>query len=124
MTPLMLDLTWLFGGVFALLLVATGISAYLRQRYSADGTNTVIENLNARIMAWWAMVILMGIAFLGGKAGVIILFGFCSFAALREFMTLTTSYQSDHLALVAAFFIILPTQYYFVWQHWYSLHLH
>jgi len=80
MTPLMLDLTWLFGGVFALLLVATGISAYLRQRYSADGTNTVIENLNARIMAWWAMVILMGIAFLGGKAGVIILFGFCSFA--------------------------------------------
>jgi len=36
-------------------------------------------------------------------------------------MTLTTSYQSDHLALVAAFFIILPTQYYFVWQHWYGL---
>ncbi len=121
MSELHSDLSRLFGGIFAILIVASLISGFLKRKYSADGSNTVIENLDARIMAWWAMVILMAIAFIGGKAGVIILFGFCSFAALREFMTLTTSTQSDHLALVTAFFIILPVQYYFIWQNWYGM---
>lgn len=122
MSELHSDLAWLFGGIFIVLIVASLVSGFLKRKYSADGSNAVIENLDARIMAWWAMVILMAIAFLGGKAGVVILFGFCSFAALREFMTLTASRQSDHLALVTAFFVILPVQYYLIWQNWYGLY--
>jgi phosphatidate cytidylyltransferase len=83
---------------------------------------SVIDNLNARINAWWAMVVLMGLAFLGGKSGVIILFGFCSFAALREFVTLTRTQRADHWALAAAFFFVLPLQYALIWYEWYGLY--
>ena len=118
------DLLRLLGGVAAVLIVATliGQTLSMRQR-SGDGQGvSVIDNLNARINAWWAMVILMGVAFLGGRAGVIVLFGFCSFAALREFVTLTNTRRDDHWALVAAFFIVLPVQYLLIWYGWYGLY--
>jgi len=66
--------------------------------------------------------ILLGIAFVAGKTGVIILFALCSFAALREFVTLTAKRRADHWALVAAFFLVLPLQYIFVWQEWYGMY--
>ena len=68
------------------------------------------------------MVILLGIAFLGGRTGVVILFGLISFAALREFMTLTNTAREDHIALVVAFFVIVPVQYTLVWHEWYGLY--
>ena len=80
-----------------------------------------VENLNARIKAWWVMVALIGVAFMVGKAGVIALFAFISFGCLREFLTLTDTKRGDHYALAAAFFIVLPFQYYLVWIEWYGL---
>jgi phosphatidate cytidylyltransferase len=68
------------------------------------------------------MVITIGLAFLFGKASVVALFGFASFAALREFLTLTTTRRADHLALAIAFFIVLPLQYYLIWIGWYGLY--
>lgn len=129
------DLLLLLSGVAAVLIFATLIGQWLaaRQRAqqslnvatvneSAIARVSVIDNLNARINAWWAMVVLMGLAFLGGKAGVIVLFGFCSFAALREFITLTNTRRDDHWALAAAFFVVLPVQYVLVWYEWYGLY--
>jgi len=122
MTELGSDLTVLLVCVLCVLLFATLVSAILRRRYSPDGANLVIENLDARIMSWWGMVALMALAFLAGDTGVIILFAVCSFAALREFATLTNTQRADHWALAAAFFIVLPVQYYLVWQQWYGLY--
>src|SRR5438128_11801648 len=68
------------------------------------------------------MVALIGLAFALGKAGVITLFAIASFAALREFLTLTRTRRGDHLALAAAFFIVLPLQYYLIWIDWYGLY--
>ena len=68
------------------------------------------------------MVVLIGLAFLFGKAGVILLFAFVSFAALREFLTLTHTRRGDHWALLAAFFVVLPLQYYLIWIDWYGLY--
>ena len=51
------------------------------------------------------MVALIGIAFLFGRIGVIVLFAIASFTALREFITLTETRRGDHYALVAAFFV-------------------
>lgn len=115
------QLIYLLGGVGVLLTAATLLGQFLRMRYSADGSNAVIENLNARILSWWGMVVLLGIAFLIGRAGVVVLFALCSFAALREFLTLTTSTRADHWALVAAFFVVLPVQYWLVGTDWYGL---
>jgi len=116
------DLLTLLMGVGIILLVATGIGQWLAAKHSGPESSPVVDNLNARIAAWWAMVVLMGLAFLFGKAGVIILFGVCSFAALREFVTLTNTKRADHWALVASFYLVLPIQYGLIWYQWYGLY--
>jgi phosphatidate cytidylyltransferase len=107
-------------GVGGLLVVASLVGYALSRR--AGGPNEVIDNLNARIAAWWGMVALMGLAFLAGRTGVVLLFALCSFAALREFMTLTRTVRADHWAVAAAFFVVLPVQYWLVWTDWYGLY--
>ncbi len=122
MTEARSDLLTLVLAIGAFLVVATAIGQILQRRLSPDRSNAAIENLNARINAWWVMVALIGIAFLAGRAGVIVLFAFCSFAALREFVTLTHTRRADHWALAAAFFVVLPVQYYLVATDWYGLY--
>jgi phosphatidate cytidylyltransferase len=112
----------LFGGVAAVLVMASIVGLVLERRYAGQGPDAVIENLNNRIKSWWVMVIAIGIAFAFGKAGVIALFGFASFTALREFVTLLSTRRADHLALVIAFFVVLPAQYYLIWIEWYGLY--
>src|SRR5436190_1667263 len=109
----------LFSGVAAILAAASLIGFALAHRFAES---PVVGNLNARIKAWWVMVALIGLAFALGKAGVIVLFALASFAALREFLTLTRTRRGDHLALATAFFIILPLQYYLIWIEWYGLY--
>ena len=109
----------LFGGITAVLVAASLIGFVLTLRFAE---NPVVVNLNARIRAWWVMIALIGLAFALGKAGVITLFAIASFAALREFLTLTRTRRGDHLALAAAFFVVLPLQYYLIWIDWYGLY--
>ncbi|HWZ67106.1 MAG TPA: phosphatidate cytidylyltransferase [Stellaceae bacterium] len=109
----------LFGGVTAILVAASLIGFVLTSRYAES---PVVGNLNARIKAWWVMVSLIGLAFALGKAGIIVLFALASFAALREFLTLTRTRRGDHLALAAAFFVVLPLQYYLISIEWYGLY--
>lgn len=111
----------LFGGVVAVLLLASLIGALLARR-AGENPDPAIQNLNARVKAWWVMVILIALAFLFGKGGVVLLFAFASFAALREFMTLADTRRGDHWALAAVFFVSLPLQYYLVWIEWYGLY--
>ncbi|MDW5314828.1 phosphatidate cytidylyltransferase [Rhizobium sp. PL01] len=115
------DLLTLVFGIFGVLIFASVIGYVLQRRFSADGPNAAVENLNARIKAWWVMVILIGIAFIAGRVGVLILFAFCSFAALREFVTLINTRRADHWALASAFFIVLPIQYYLLWTKEYGI---
>lgn len=115
-------LLWLLTGVGVILVLASIVGEILRQRLSPGGDNPVIENLNARIASWWVMVIMLAIAFIAGKPGVVLLFALCSFAALREFLTLTTHNRADHWSLVACFFLILPLQYYFLMIDWYGMY--
>jgi phosphatidate cytidylyltransferase len=116
------DLITLLSGIGALLVVASLIGYVLQWRYSPQGDNGVIENLNQRIRSWWIMVALMALAFLGGKTGVVILFAFASFSALREFVTLVNARRADHWALAVAFFVVVPVQYYFIWIEYYGMY--
>lgn len=116
------DLIWLLLAAGVILVIGSVVGEMLRLRLSPNGDNPVIENLIARINSWWVMVIMLGLAFLLGRAGVILLFGLCSFAALREFLTLTTHNRADHWSLLACFFLILPLQYYLLWVDWYGLY--
>ena len=116
------DLLTLFACLGAVLVAASLAGRVLARRLPAGTRHPGIENLNARIDAWWGMILVMGIAFLGGRTGVIVLFALCSFAALREFLTITTTVRADHRALLAAFFVVLPAQYAFVWIDWYGMY--
>lgn len=111
----------LFGAVGAILVLASLIAWVLKQR--AGGVpSPVIDNLTSRINAWWVMIALLGAAFLAGRWGVISLFAFVSFQALREFLTLTYTRRGDHVAMLAAFFLVLPAQYALIAIDWYGLY--
>ena len=111
----------LFAGVAGVLILASAIGALLKWRVAHGAPHAVIDNLNARVNAWWVMVAVIGIAFALGKGGVIVLFYLISFYALREFMSLSYTRRGDHLAIAAAFYIALPVQYFLVWIEWYGM---
>jgi len=111
----------LFGSILAVLVAASLVGFVLDRRRGA-ASNPTIEKLNSRIKAWWVMVALVGLAFVIGKAGVIVLFALASFAALREFITLTPTRRGDHWVLALSFFVVLPLQYYLIWIEWYGLY--
>ncbi|TMH62123.1 MAG: phosphatidate cytidylyltransferase [Betaproteobacteria bacterium] len=112
----------IFASIGATLVLASVVGFLLKRRRAPDQPHGAIDNLNARIRAWWVMVLVIGLAFVFGRAGVIVLFLFVSFFALREFMSLTYTRRGDHDALATSFFIVLPLQYWFVWSGWYGLY--
>lgn len=112
---------WLVGGVLALLVVATALGQILRTKARSEAGVKTVENLNARIRAWWAMVGVFGLALLTGGVGSVILFAMTSFFALREFITLTPTRPGDHRTLFWVFFVVTPMQYGLVWTGWYGL---
>ncbi len=112
----------LLAGVLCVLVFASVVAGVLKGRVEPGTENPVIENLVARINAWWGMVALLSIAMLFGRAGAVTLFAILSFAAMREFLTLTAKSRADHYALAAAFFVVLPAQYYLIWIDWYGLY--
>lgn len=112
----------LFGGIFAVLAVASLIGYALQRRFAGTPSMATIANLNARIKAWWIIILLIGAAFSLGKIGVIVFSGLASFFALREFITLTPTRRGDHTALAISFFVVIPLQYYFIAIDWYGLY--
>jgi phosphatidate cytidylyltransferase len=108
-------------GIGIVLLGATAAGRILARR-QGPGESATVSNLNQRIAAWWVMVLLTGLAFLFGKIGVLVLYAVASFTALREFVTLIDTRRGDHYALVAAFFVVLPVQYWLIGIEWYGLY--
>jgi phosphatidate cytidylyltransferase len=115
------DTELLFGGLFVLLTVSTAIGYALRSHAQSDSSRKVVENLIARTNAWWFMCAFFGGALIIGGLAPVIMFGFISFFALREFITLTPTRRGDHRALFWAFFIILPLHYWTLASQWYQL---
>jgi phosphatidate cytidylyltransferase len=114
-------LDWLYGGVLFLLLLSTFIGRTLKRRHRTDPSRTTIDNLNARIRAWWKMSAIFAVAVLSGRIGSLILFGMISFLAMREYMTLVPTRRGDHRTLFWSFFVIMPLQYYLIGIQWYGL---
>ena len=111
MTDTSLDLITLFAIACGILVVATLIGEVLRARLSQDHSHPTVETYLTRVHSWWAMTVLTSLALLAGKLAVILLFAFISFAALREFLTLTTKTKADHWSMIASFYVILPVQF-------------
>jgi len=113
-------LVWLFGGVLSLLVISSVIGNILRNRQKPGPSRTTIDNLNARIRAWWKMCAIFTTAILVGRVGSLILFAIISFLAMREYMTLVPTRRGDHRTLFWSFFVIMPLQYYLIGIQWYG----
>ena len=50
------------------------------------------------------------------------LFALVSLFALREFITLAPTRRGDYWALLAAFYVVLPWQYWLVYSDWYGMY--
>jgi len=100
--------------------LANLIALILRLRVRDGAAKPIIDNLVARIKAWWVIVIVAGGALLAGERVFIVLFAFVSLAALREFITLTATSRADYGALFLSFFVALPIQYGLIWAGWYG----
>jgi len=111
----------LFAGIGVVLLVASLIGWTLKVTVARNQAHGVIDNLNTRIKAWWAMVLVIGIAFLFGDIGIVLLFAFISCVALREFTSLTMR-AGDQAALAACFVLVLPAQYVLVYFGCYAVY--
>jgi phosphatidate cytidylyltransferase len=111
----------LVGGVLALLVVASLAGWLSSRRVTSDRGRATVDNINARIRAWWIMALIFVLALATGRVVSILLFSFISFLALREFVTLAPTRPADHRALFWSFFIVTPLQYYLVWMGWYGL---
>ncbi len=102
MTP---EVQAIFGALFAVLVLASAVGWWLRRRHSSR----TIDNLNARIRAWWVMIVVGGFALALGHYAIVALFALLSWFALREFAS------SDAPLL---YFAAVPVQYLAVALGW------
>lgn len=114
------QMLWLVGGVVAVLILATVITALLIR---AKGATPVLMNLRQRVMAWWWMMLVFSLSLAFGRTGVFGFYFVMSFLALREFLTVSPTPQGDHRTLTWVFFLILPVHYVFAWLPWYGMYL-
>jgi phosphatidate cytidylyltransferase len=101
----------LAAGIFTVLVVASGVGYLLRVRVARRQPHALIDNLVARVNAWWVMAALVGLALRVGPVGVALLFGFASFVALREFVPPSPEGGGDRAMRLGAFYLALPAQY-------------
>ncbi|OTG80386.1 phosphatidate cytidylyltransferase [Acinetobacter sp. ANC 4648] len=114
--------TYLLFGIFAAILIFASSVGFILKKKSENKSSSVIDNLNARINAWWVMLIVIGTAILLGKIAFIVLFGLISLFALREFISLLPTRRGDYFPLLIAFYFVIPYQYYLIYTDWYGLY--
>jgi phosphatidate cytidylyltransferase len=113
---------WAFlGVVVGLLAVATIVGQIVKRQPHLGLHAAAVESFNRRVRAWWIICALLALAFFS-KGLTVALFGFLSFWALREFITLTPTRLGDHRALFWVFFFFTPLQYVLVWLDNYALY--
>ncbi len=76
--------------------------------------------LRQRIQSWWIMIIILFVVLVFSQTTAIVFFGFLSFLALKEFLSIVPMRQSDRSAIFWAYMAI-PVQYYWISQAWYGM---
>lgn len=112
---------WLIEGVVGGLVAASLVGWVLGQRAKSENAKATVENLNARIRAWWVMIGVFALALVIGRAGALVLFAFISFLALREYVSLIPTVLADHRTLFWSFFVFTPLQYWIIYRGWYGM---
>lgn len=102
--------------IFALLCVASMVN-YLLVRIRPQKN---WRELTLRIRTWWIIVVLFSVALLSPTWLALTFFALVSFMALKEFLTLAPSRQSDRMPLLWMF-IAIPVNYWLIGIGWYGM---
>ncbi len=78
------------------------------------------SELSARVKSWWLMAGVFLGAVLVRNWMSLVFFGFLSFWAMKEYVTLLKTRPADHKAL-ALTFLAIPLQYYWIGIGWYGM---
>jgi phosphatidate cytidylyltransferase len=98
-------------GVLALVSVVAFLLTF-RSRAERDAHwQAELRNFRRLLSTSWFMVVVFWLAWAAGDVVATVLFALIAFFALREFITLSPTRRGDHRALVLAFFVVLPVQF-------------
>ncbi len=97
--------------ILVTLTVASIVGLILSRRDKVGIESALVHRFNHKLQVWWMMMVIFAFGFLFHRIGVVVLFGFVSFWALREFITMTPTRRGDHRTLFWVFFIFTPLQY-------------
>jgi len=110
------NVLWTLGGVFALLVVATAVVfALARARPERN-----FAELRLRVQSWWIIVGIVAVALALSDTAAIVFFGFVSFLAFKEYLSLIPTRRADRRVLVWAY-LSIPVQYWWIADAWYGM---
>ena len=107
---------WFVGGLYVLLVVSSLLLMPLKRKLEAGAYN----ELALRIQSWWVMVTVFSAAMLLSRTISIWFFGFLSFLALKEYLSMIPTRRADRRVLFWCYAAI-PFQYYWVASEWYGM---
>jgi phosphatidate cytidylyltransferase len=102
----------ILGGVWGLLALATLVVWWLAPAPDSE--------LRQRIRSWWLIVALCSLALMFSRAAALLFFGVISFLALKEYLTLIPTRQTDRRVLFWAY-LSIPVQYFWIGIEWYGM---
>lgn len=103
-------------GVLGLLVIATSIQFVLGLKNPAKD----YSELRLRITSWWWIIGLLFIFLALSANAAVAFFGFISFLALKEFLSIVPTRQADRRVVFWAY-VAIPLQYYWVAIGWYGM---
>lgn len=112
--PLHSEYAMLFIG--SLLIIATSIRLLLQLK----SPHKDYVELRQRIQSWWWMIGMLFFVFILSKNATVIFFGFLSFFALKEFLSIVPMRITDRRAIFWLY-LSIPVQYYWVNHAWYGM---
>jgi phosphatidate cytidylyltransferase len=103
-------------GLYVILAVASLTTAILK-RIKPDKDYT---ELTQRVNSWWVMVTIFTLAMVLNQSVSLGFFGFISFLALKEYLSMIPTRRADRRVLFWAY-LAIPLQYYWVSREWYGM---
>jgi phosphatidate cytidylyltransferase len=105
-------------GMFVLSVLVVASIAVVALRFARPRAD--FTELSARVRAWWLMATVFFAAIIVSNKVSLVFFGFLSFWAMKEYITLLKTRPADHHALVLTF-LAIPVQYYWIAIGWYGM---
>lgn len=116
MSDLTHKLYYCFAAIFTLLIIASLIVFILKVLHPERNW----LELKQRITSWWIIIILFFLAMISPEWLALTFFGFMSFLALKEYLTLSPTRRSDGIPLLWMYAAI-PLQYVWAGMAWYGM---